>query len=82
MPSSRDTLSRDLLTNSDIISSLDELLNRLGDNPSRIDEFTHAVPWDCNIHDSVMVNSQPANFILLSVDGKSLLKLKGTGEMG
>ena len=55
MTSSRSTSSRGLLTKSDSMSSLDELLNRLGDNdPDRKDTVTQDVTWDSNIHDSVM----------------------------
>ena len=37
------------------MSSLDDFLNRLGDNdPDRKDTVTHDVTWDSNIHDSVM----------------------------
>ena len=55
MSSSRNTSSRGLLTKSDSTSSLDELLNRLGDNdPDRKDTVAHDVTWDSNIHDSVM----------------------------
>ena len=55
MTSSRSTSSRGLLAKSDSMSSLDELLNHLGDNdPDRKDTVTHDVTWDSNIHDSVM----------------------------
>ena len=55
MTSSRSTSSRGLLTKSDGMSSLDELLNRVGDNdPDRKDTVTQDVTWDSNIHDSVM----------------------------
>ena len=55
MTSSRNTSSRGMLPESDSMSSLDELLNRLVDNdPDRKDTITHDVTWDSNIHDSVM----------------------------